>query len=106
MAKIEPQGAFYIRARYLGPTDTKPARFAISWEGWPSDNSRTVRRVVAWQEGAALAETAARLFCEWLSAGFADEEQPPTYTPKAIIYASAAPDQWAIMVQATDSRGA
>ncbi len=68
--------AHFIRIRFHGPTNTRGARWVASWAGWPSDDSRPVRKTFSFDYGAEgydpLARDVAAAFCAWLSDGSDD----------------------------------
>lgn len=95
--------AHHIRVRYAGPTESKPPRYVASWEGWPSGGPRTIRRTMEWDDNRErMARAAAAMFCEWLGHMPGDDERR-TYTAQRITYASAAPDEWAVLVETKDA---
>lgn len=56
----EVHHAHFIRIRYHGPTNTRGARWVASWAGWPSDDSRPVRKTFSFDYGAGNYEPLAR----------------------------------------------
>jgi hypothetical protein len=83
-----------VRVKYLAPTDHKGARFSLCWEGWASDDGRTVRRVIAWAEPAKMAQEAALIFTGWLSAG-----GHGVFYPDRVTWGSIGPDSYVVIVQ-------
>jgi hypothetical protein len=93
--------AHFVRIRYLGPTDTRGSRLSLSWEGWPSDNSRPVRRAMDYTaDRDQMARDAAKLFCDWLTAG----DTGLTYGPRRITLAPMDGRDWALLVETQAAR--
>jgi hypothetical protein len=60
----------FVRIRYLGPTNYRGSRLSVSWEGWPSEGSKIVRKAMDYNSDRdQMARDAAEMFCNWLSAG-------------------------------------
>lgn len=67
---IPVENAHFVQIKYLGPTNYRPSRYSISWEGWPSEGSNTVRRNMSYvSDRAEMANNAAAAFVEWLTDG-------------------------------------
>lgn len=91
--------AFCVTAKFCGPTDTRGAYIAYSWEGYPSDGPRKVRvKMPATSDGGAVAITAQTVFLAWLNKS---EGAEPRYfwEPVRATYASAGPDSWVVLVE-------
>ena len=59
-----------VRVQYRGATNTRPSRYVATWEGWPSDDSRTVRKTLGYtSERDDMARAAAGAFADWLNDG-------------------------------------
>ena len=57
---------------YCGPTNSRPSRWRVSWEGWPSEGARKVSRYVPYGYAStdgrdSVMREAADLFAAWLS---------------------------------------
>lgn len=61
--------AHFIRLRYHGPTRTRGARWSATWEGWPTDDGRPVRRFMPYTKRTDAAQQAAFAFVNWLNTG-------------------------------------
>lgn len=96
----------FVRVRYAGPTESKDPRYVVSWEGWPTDGPRFVRRTMEWDGNRErMARAAAAMFCEWLGS-MPGDDAPRSYAATRITYASASPDEWAVLIETKDSRDA
>lgn len=95
--------AHYIRIRYHGPTNYKPSRLSVTWDGWPSDgNGAMVRKALAYtSDREAMARDAARMFTDWLSAG----DTGLTFSAKRITLGAMTGPEWALLVE-TEARKA
>jgi hypothetical protein len=61
-----------VKVKYLGPTNHKPSRIQFSWEGWPSDNSKTIRKTISRDYESSNKDymrKGADLFRQWLETG-------------------------------------
>lgn len=67
---MEIQNGHFIRLKFHGPTNTRGARYTATWEGWPSDDGRPVRKSFPYdyRERDAV-QQASEAFLEWLNAG-------------------------------------
>jgi hypothetical protein len=62
--------AHFIKIKYHGPTDTRGSRLSATWEGWPSDDGRPVRKSIAYTANRAeMAQKVGDLFAQWLTDG-------------------------------------
>ncbi len=93
------QNAHFIRLRYHGPTNTRGARISATWEGWPSDDHKPVRRWLPYEPPYDMAETAAAAFCDWLSSG----RTGLAFSPRLVTLAAMPGAEWALCVQ-TEAR--
>lgn len=95
------QTAHFVRIRYLGATNTKPSRYSVSWEGWPSDGAKTVRRFMPYtSERDDMAREAAKMFCAWLSEMPGDED-PLQFIATGLTLAGMDDGAWALLVKTT-----
>jgi hypothetical protein len=91
--------AHFVRIRYHGATNYKPSRLSASWEGWPTQGAKIVRRFMPYtSERDDMARTAAQLFTDWLSAMPGDDD-PLRYSPAQLTLASMGNDGWALLVK-------
>jgi len=101
----EVKSAHFIRIRYHGPTDYRGSSLVASWEGWPSEGSRTVRKTIAYTSvREVMAQLVAEAFCEWLSEGYRNDDEPLTFTPDEITLAGMNSTDWALLVHTTASK--
>lgn len=92
--------AFFVLAKVLGPSDTRGMRIAYSWEGWPSDGGRKVRRVMAHtHDGADVAKTAETIFLAWLNAAENSDGRRYVWQPQRATFAGTGPDSWAVLIE-------
>lgn len=95
-AVLPAESAAYVRIRYLAATTKNPGRYVASWRGWPSDDYRTVRRVVRYDtDQQAMARDAAVAYCLWLSGG----QDGYTVTPTHVTFGYVGPVEWAVLVK-------
>jgi hypothetical protein len=96
-ARIET--AHFVLIRYHGATDYKPSRLSVSWEGWPTQGAKTVRKAMPYtSERDDMARDAAKLFTDWLS-DMPGDEDPLRYSPAALTLASMGNGEWALLVK-------
>ncbi len=101
----EVKSAHFIRIRYHGPTSFKGSRLSLSWEGWPSEGSTAVRRWMDYTpDRDTMATLAAEAFCNWLSEGYQNDDEPLTFTPDEITLAGMNSTDWALLVHTTASK--
>ena len=57
--------------QHLNLTYSGNGKYTVTWAGWPSEGSKTVRRVINTEYAATyeVAPIAARLFADWLETG-------------------------------------
>ena len=92
---LDVQHAHFVRIRYHGPTNSRGSCLSASWEGWPSDDGRKVRRTFAYtSDSDAMARQAADMFCAWLNSG----DLKLTFSADQIILAGMTGDDWALLI--------
>ncbi len=102
MTALPVHFAHFVRIKYLGPTNYRPSRLSVIWEGWPSEGSPIVRKSLAYtSDRDEMARQAAQLFCDWLSQGWGDGTEERRYIADRITLASMNGDEWALMVHTT-----
>ena len=92
--------AHALRMKFLGPTDTLPARWSVRWVGWPSDGGQHVQRATPStgnRDNDVL--RAADLFIRWLNGGQAGPLHVAT-----IQYGEVAADELAVTITSRDER--
>lgn len=98
--------AHFVRIQYHGATNTKPSRYSVSWEGWPTEGAKTVRRFMPYtSERDDMANAAAQLFCAWLSKMPGDDD-PLQFRATALTLANMGNAAWALLVKTTTERRA
>jgi len=57
--------------QHLNLTYSGNGKYTVTWAGWPSEDSKTVRRVIHTEYGSTsdVAPMAAQLFADWLETG-------------------------------------
>jgi hypothetical protein len=57
--------------QHLNLTYSGNGKYTVTWQGWPSEGFKTVRRVIQteYADTSIVAPIAARLFAEWLETG-------------------------------------
>lgn len=96
---MEVDFAHYIRVRYLPVTNTSPARYVVTWSGWPAYNGPAVRRRLIADDFETIRETAeaaAGLFVDWLNASGLPAVR--LRVGRVIVGAAFGAD-WAVLVQ-------
>jgi hypothetical protein len=93
------QSAHYVRVRYCGPGDRRGSRFAVTWEGWPTEGKPQRRFIPYTSDRDAMCTTVARMFCDWLSEMPGDDEPLHTFEPKRVTYGSLDGDTWALLIE-------
>lgn len=91
----------HIRLRYCGPTNTKPSRWLATWQGWPSEGGRPVKRYISadqHDDQADAAEVAAKAFAAWLDSG-SDGHGNMRREPASITMAAVSPDEYSVIVK-------
>ena len=101
MTEIAIQTAHFVRIQYHGATNTKPSRYSMSWEGWPTQGAETVRKFMSYtSDRDEMAREVAATFCNWLSAMPGDED-PLQFRITALTLASMGNGAWALLVKTT-----
>jgi hypothetical protein len=101
-----PEPRHVLTMTYCGPTNTRGARWHVTWEGWPSHDRRKAGKYLPYDYAAAREAqmtAAAMAYCAWLGKMPGDDEKR-TYLPDAVTYGSLSPDSWVIMLRAVDQR--
>tara|TARA_R110000787_G_C13406692_1_gene443885 strand:+ start:312 stop:617 length:306 start_codon:yes stop_codon:yes gene_type:complete len=57
--------------QHLNLTYSGNGKYTVTWQGWPSDGSKTVRKVIhtEYDNTSDVAPKAAQLFADWLETG-------------------------------------
>ena len=101
METISVQSGHFVRIQYHGATSTKPSRYSASWEGWPTQGAKTVRKYIPYtSEREDMARDAAKAFCDWLSTMPGDDD-PLQFRVTALNLASMGDGAWALLVKTT-----
>lgn len=101
MTALPVATAHFVRIQYCGPTNTKPSRYSVSWEGWPTQGAKTVRKSMPYtSERDDMARDAAQLFCDWLSKMPGDDD-PLQFRATALTLAGMGDGAWALLVKTT-----
>jgi hypothetical protein len=85
-----------IRARFHGPTDTKPGRWVLSWRG---KRLGVIDSAACYRDGASRADQAlARIAAERLCAGHMSDYPNATVTADSVTVSDAGPSEYSIHV--------